>query len=183
MLDKKQNVFDDLHAAAEWLIANGYTHSSRLGIEGGSNGGLLTGAAITQRPELYGAAVVAVPLLDMLRYQHFTIGRLWIGEYGSADENAEQFAWLRAYSPLHNVQTGRKYPPTLITTGTHDDRVVPAHAYKFAAAMQAAQGGDAPVLLHVESRVGHGIGKPLAFILDSVADQYTFFAQQFGLEF
>ncbi len=182
MLDKKQNVFDDLHAAAEWLVANGYTHTARLGIEGGSNGGLLTGAAITQRPELYGAAVVAVPLLDMLRYQHFTIGRLWIGEYGSADENAEQFAWIKAYSPLHNVVPGRQYPPTLITTGTHDDRVVPAHAYKFAAALQAAQGSDAPVLLHVESRVGHGIGKPLAFILDSVADQYTFFAQQFGLE-
>lgn len=183
MLDRKQTVFDDLHAAAEWLIANGYTHPSRLGIEGGSNGGLLTGAALTQRPDLYGAVVVAVPLTDMLRYHHFTIGRLWIGEYGSADENAEQFGWLRAYSPLHNVKPGTKYPPTLVTTGTHDDRVVPAHAYKFAATLQAAQGGDAPILLHVESRVGHGVGKPLAFILDSVADEYTFFAQQFGLEF
>lgn len=182
MLDKKQTVFDDLHAAAQWLVDNGYTQPSRLGIEGGSNGGLLTSAAITQRPELYGAAVVAVPLTDMLRYQHFTIGRLWVGEYGSAD-NAEQFPWLRAYSPLHNVTQGAKYPATLVTTGTHDDRVVPAHAYKFAAAMQAAQGGDAPVLLHVETRVGHGVGKPLAFILDSVADQYTFFAQQFGMEF
>ena len=142
----------------------------------------MTSAAITQRPELYGAAVVAVPLTDMLRYQHFTIGRLWVGEYGSA-EVAEQFPWIRAYSPLHNITPGAKYPATLVTTGTHDDRVVPAHAYKFAAAMQAAQGGDAPVLLHVETRVGHGIGKPLAFILDSVADQYTFFAQQFGMEF
>lgn len=182
MLDKKQTVFDDLHAAAQWLVDKGYTQPKRLGIEGGSNGGLLTSAAVTQRPELYGAAVVAVPLTDMLRYQHFTIGRLWIGEYGSA-ENAEQFPWLRAYSPLHNIQSGTNYPATLVTTGTHDDRVVPAHAYKFAAALQAAQGGDAPVLLHVETRVGHGIGKPLAFILDAVADQYVFFAQQFGMEF
>ncbi|MCO6442498.1 MAG: S9 family peptidase [Anaerolineae bacterium] len=182
MLAKKQVVFDDLHAAAEWLEANGVTHRSRLGIQGGSNGGLLTSAAITQRPDLYGAAVVAVPLTDMLRYQYFTIGRLWIGEYGSS-EDPEQYAWLKAYSPLHNIKPGVHYPPTLITTGSHDDRVVPAHAYKFAAAMQAAQGSDAPILLHVETRVGHGIGKPLAFILDSVADQFTFFARQFGVEF
>ncbi len=118
----------------------------------------------------------------MLRYQYFTIGRLWIGEYGSS-EDPEQYAWLKAYSPLHNIKPGVHYPPTLITTGSHDDRVVPAHAYKFAAAMQAAQGSDAPILLHVETRVGHGIGKPLAFILDSVADQFTFFARQFGVEF
>lgn len=182
MLDQKQNVFDDLHAAAEWLIANGYTQTARLGIEGGSNGGLLTSAAITQRPDLYGAAIVAVPLTDMLRYHHFTIGRLWIGEYGSAD-NPEQFPYIHAYSPLQNVKAGTAYPATLVTTGTHDDRVVPAHAYKFAASMQAAQVGPAPILLHVETRVGHGIGKPFSFILDAVASEYTFFAQQFGMEF
>jgi prolyl oligopeptidase len=180
MFERKQNVFDDLHAAAEYLIREGWTHSGRIGIEGGSNGGLLTSAAITQRPDLYGAAVVGVPLTDMLRFQHFTIARFWVPEYGSS-EDPDQFAYLLKYSPLHNVRAGTRYPATLIQTGAGDNRVVPAHAYKFAAAMQAAQAGDAPVWLHVEMRAGHGVGKPLSLQLDDQTDQIVFFLQAFGL--
>lgn len=181
MYEKKQNVFDDLHAAAEYLIREGWTHAGRIGIQGGSNGGLLTSAAVTQRPELYGAVVVGVPLTDMLRFQHFTIARFWTAEYG-ASEDPDQFPYIYQYSPLHNIKAGTSYPPTLITTGANDNRVVPAHAYKFAAAMQAAQGGDAPILLHVEMRAGHGVGKPLSLMLDQFTDEVVFFMQAFGMK-
>ncbi|MCU0466027.1 MAG: prolyl oligopeptidase family serine peptidase [Anaerolineae bacterium] len=180
MFERKQNVFDDLHAAAEYLIREGWTHSGRIGIKGGSNGGLLTSAAITQRPDLYGAAVVGVPLTDMLRFQHFTIARFWVPEYGSSEDPA-QFEYLLKYSPLHNIKPGTAYPPTFIQTGAGDNRVVPAHAYKFAAAMQAAQASDAPILMHVEMRAGHGIGKPLSLQLDDATDQIVFFMQAFGM--
>jgi len=173
MLDRKQNVFDDFIAAAEWLIENRYTNPQRLAISGRSNGGLLVGACTTQRPELFAAALPAVGVMDMLRFHRFTIGWAWVGEYGSAD-NAEQFPALRAYSPLHNIRPGTKYPPTLITTADHDDRVVPAHSYKFAAALQAAQSGEAPTLIRIETRAGHGAGKPTSKLIDEAADCLAF---------
>lgn len=173
MLDKKQNVFDDFLAAAEWLIEHKYTSSKRLAIRGGSNGGLLVGAAITQRPELFAAAVPAVGVMDMLRYHKFTIGWAWASEYGSSD-NAEQFKTLIRYSPLHNLRPNVKYPATLVTTGNHDDRVVPGHSYKFAAALQAAQAGSAPTLIRIETRAGHGAGKPTAKLIDEAADVQAF---------
>lgn len=182
MLEKKQNVFDDFIAAAEWLIGNKYTNSKRLAISGGSNGGLLVGACMTQRPELYGAVICSVPVLDMLRYHKYTIGRYWGGEYGIADENAEHFAFLYNYSPLHNVKPGTSYPPTLICTGDHDDRVLPAHAKKFAAALQAAQSGDNPVLLRVEFSAGHGLGKPTSKIIEEQSDVHAFLYKVFGME-
>lgn len=156
---KKQNVFDDFIAAAEWLIANGYTKSAKLAIAGGSNGGLLVGACMTQRPDLFGAALAAVGVMDMLRFHKFTIGWAWTSEYGSPD-NPEEFKALYAYSPLHNIKPGTAYPATLITTADHDDRVVPAHSFKFAATLQAAQAGNAPVLIRIETKAGHGAGKP-----------------------
>jgi prolyl oligopeptidase len=171
--DRKQNVFDDFIAAAEWLIKSGYTSSSRLAIMGGSNGGLLVGACLTQRPELFGAAVPTVGVMDMLRFHKFTIGRAWISDYGSPDD-PEEFKYLLAYSPYHNIQPGAKYPPTLITTGDHDDRVVPAHSYKFAAALQAAQGGSAPILIRVDVRAGHGSGKPVSMQISEVVDVLAF---------
>ncbi|MBI3463598.1 MAG: S9 family peptidase, partial [Planctomycetes bacterium] len=176
MLDRKQNVFDDFLAAANWLIDNRYTSSQRLAISGRSNGGLLVGACMTQRPELFAAALPAVGVMDMLRFHRFTIGWAWVGEYGSAD-NAEQFPALRAYSPLHNLRPGTKYPATLITTADHDDRVVPAHSYKFAAALQAAQSGEAPTLVRIETRAGHGAGKPTSKLIDESADCLAFLTQ------
>jgi prolyl oligopeptidase len=176
MLEKKQNVFDDFIAAAEWLIANKYTAPARLAIEGGSNGGLLTGAALVQRPDLFGAVLCRVPVADMLRYHRFTVGRYWIPEYGSADE-ASQFAFLYKYSPLHNVKDGVAYPPTLVMTADTDDRVAPGMAKKFAARLQAATGGPAPILIRIESKAGHGAGKPVEKILDEDADIYTFLLQ------
>ena len=173
MLDKKQNVFDDFVAAAEWLLASGYTRTSRLAIQGGSNGGLLVGAALVQRPDLFGAVVCQVPVADMLRYHLFTVGRFWIPEYGSA-ENPEQFPFLYRYSPYHNVREGAKYPPTLVTTADTDDRVAPGLAKKFAARLQAASGGDAPMLIRVETKAGHGGGKPVSKQIDEVADVYAF---------
>lgn len=170
---KKQNVFDDFIAAAEWLIANKYTSSPKLSIGGGSNGGLLVGACITQRPELFGAALPAVGVLDMLRYQKFTIGWAWVSDYGSSD-NADEFKALYAYSPLHNIKPGAKYPATLITTADHDDRVVPAHSFKFAATLQAAQGGDEPILIRIETKAGHGAGKPTAKVIDEQTDKWAF---------
>ncbi len=169
----KQNVFDDFIAAAEWLTANQYTCPTKLAIAGGSNGGLLVGACMTQRPDLFGAALPAVGVMDMLRFQKFTIGWAWVADYGSAD-NPEEFKALYAYSPLHNLKSGTAYPATLITTADHDDRVVPAHSFKFAAALQAAHQGEAPVLIRIETKAGHGAGKPTAKIIDEMGDRWAF---------
>ncbi|MEL6165020.1 MAG: prolyl oligopeptidase family serine peptidase, partial [Cyanobacteria bacterium J06628_3] len=181
MKDKKQNVFDDFIAAAEWLINNGYTKSEKLAIAGGSNGGLLVGACMTQRPDLFGAALPAVGVMDMLRFHKFTIGWAWVPEYGSS-ENPEEFKTLYNYSPLHNLKPGTAYPATLITTADHDDRVVPAHSFKFAAALQAAHEGEAPVLIRIETKAGHGAGKPTAKIIEEVADKWAFLVKNLGVE-
>lgn len=179
----KQNVFDDFIAAAEWLIANKYTSSARLGVIGGSNGGLLTGAVLTQRPELFSAVVSAVPLLDMLRYQDFLMARYWVPEYGSA-ENPEQFKVLKAYSPYHNIRQGTSYPAVFITAGENDTRVHPMHARKMAAALQAATTGspaDRPILLWVDREAGHGAGKPLNLQIRDVADTQMFLRRHLGV--
>lgn len=173
MKQLKQNVFDDFITAAEYLIREQYTSSDRLAIAGGSNGGLLVGACMTQRPELYAAALPAVGVMDMLRFQKFTIGWAWVSEYGSSDD-PQQFANLVKYSPLHNLKPGVKYPATLVTTADHDDRVVPAHSFKFAAALQKAQAGDAPTLIRIETSAGHGAGKPTKKLIDEAADVYGF---------
>ncbi|WP_416666240.1 prolyl oligopeptidase family serine peptidase [Egbenema bharatensis] len=178
---KKQNVFDDFIAAAEWLIANQYTAPKHLAIAGGSNGGLLVGACMTQRPELFGAALPAVGVMDMLRFHKFTIGWAWCPEYGSPDQ-PEEFKVLYSYSPLHNLKPGTAYPATLITTADHDDRVVPAHSFKFAAALQAAHAGDAPVLIRIETKAGHGAGKPTAKIIEEISDRWAFLVQVLGLD-
>ena len=171
--ERKQNVFDDFIAAAEWLDANHYTSAAHLAIRGGSNGGLLVGACLTQRPDLFGCCLPAVGVLDMLRYQRFTIGWAWASDYGQSDD-PEAFRYLLKYSPLHTLVPGKHYPPTLITTGDHDDRVVPAHSFKFAATLQAAQGGAEPVLIRIETRGGHGAGKPTAMQIEELADQWAF---------
>ena len=176
MLDKKQNVFDDFIAAAEYLIANKYTSSKKLAIAGGSNGGLLVGACEVQRPDLFGVCLPAVGVMDMLRYHKFTIGWGWVVEYGSSDDE-EQFGYLYKYSPLHNIKKGTKYPATLITTADHDDRVVPAHSFKFAAEMQYAQGGDAPILIRIDTKAGHGAGKPVSKRIEEAADVFSFLFQ------
>jgi prolyl oligopeptidase len=170
---KKQNVFDDFIAAAEWLIANKYTSTPKLAIGGGSNGGLLVGAVMTQRPDLFGATLPGVGVMDMLRFHKFTIGWGWVSDYGSSDD-AQQFKALYAYSPLHNLKPGVKYPPTLVTTADHDDRVVPAHSFKFAARLQEVQAGDAPVLIRIETKAGHGAGKPTSKQIEEVADKWGF---------
>lgn len=180
MLGTKQNTFDDFIAAAEYLIREGYTRPSRLAIAGGSNGGLLMGAVLTQRPDLFRAAVVQVPLLDMLRYHHFRIARLWIPEYGSADD-AQQFGWLRAYSPYHHVRSGTAYPAVLLATAESDTRVDPMHARKMAARLQAASASDRPVLLRLEARAGHGAGKPVSKVLDELVDTWSFVAHELGV--
>jgi prolyl oligopeptidase len=177
---KKQNVFDDFIAAAEWLIQEKYTQSARLAIQGGSNGGLLVGACMTQRPELFGAALPAVGVLDMLRFNKFTIGWAWESDYGSP-QNPEEFKALYAYSPLHNLKPGTCYPATLITTADHDDRVVPAHSFKFAAALQAAHKGDAPVLIRIETKAGHGAGKPTSKLIEEAADVWAFLVKVFQM--
>lgn len=177
---RKQNTFDDFIACAEWLVRERWTSTPRLAISGGSNGGLLVGACMTQRPELFGAALPAVGVLDMLRYHTWTIGWAWKSDYGSAEDEAE-FRALLAYSPLHNVRKGTAYPPTLVTTGDHDDRVFPAHSMKFAAALQEAQGGPAPVLIRIETRAGHGAGKPMSKVIDEAADRMAFLVRVFGL--
>ncbi len=177
----KQNVFDDFIAAAEWLSANQYTSPERLAIRGGSNGGLLVGAAELQRPELFRAAVAQVGVMDMLRFDKFTVGFGWKSDYGSPSENEAEFRAIYRYSPVHNVRAGVKYPPTLITTADHDDRVFPAHSFKFAAAMQAEAGrtpGSGPVLIRIESRAGHGGGKPLSKQVEETADMYAFLARE-----
>jgi prolyl oligopeptidase len=172
-LSHKQNVFDDFIAAAEWLISNKYTSTPKLAINGGSNGGLLVGACLTQRPALFGAAVPQVGVMDMLRFHKFTIGWAWKSDYGSS-ETKEGFDTLIKYSPLQNLKPGVAYPPTLVTTGDHDDRVVPAHSFKFAATLQADQAGPAPVLIRIETKAGHGAGKPTTKIIEERSDILAF---------
>jgi prolyl oligopeptidase len=178
---KKQNVFDDFIAAAEWLINHQYTKPEKLAIAGGSNGGLLVGACMTQRPELFGAAMPAVGVMDMLRFHKFTIGWAWCSDYGSP-ENPEEFQALYAYSPLHNLKPGTAYPATLITTADHDDRVFPAHSFKFAAALQAAQAGEKPILIRIERKAGHGAGKPTSKIIEELADEWAFLARSLDIK-
>jgi prolyl oligopeptidase len=178
---KKQNVFDDFIAAAEYLIAKGYTSTDHLGIQGGSNGGLLVGACMAQRPDLYGACLPAVGVMDMLRFHKFTAGRFWVDDYGSSEASAEEFNALFAYSPYHNLVDGEEYPPTMVTTADTDDRVVPGHSFKFAARLQAAQAGSNPVLIRIETKAGHGAGKPTAKIIEEYADQWAFLAKHLGL--
>lgn len=183
MLENKQNVFDDFYAAAEYLIANGYTRPERLACQGGSNGGLLTGVAVTQRPDLFAAAISAVPLLDMLRYHHFLMAKFWIPEYGSPDDPTH-FQWLRRYSPYHNIKPGVKYPAVLFTAGENDNRVHPNHARKMVARMQALAANDhetKPILLWVDREGGHGQGKPLSLRIRDAADQFIFCAWQTGM--
>jgi prolyl oligopeptidase len=181
MLANKQNTFDDFIGAAEWLIANGYTSPDRLAIAGGSNGGLLMGAVLTQRPELFRAVVIQVPLLDMLRYHLFLIARLWIPEYGSA-EDPTQFAWLRAYSPYHQVRDGTAYPAVLLATAESDTRVDPMHARKMTARLQAATSSGYPVLLRLEAKAGHGAGKPIVKVLEELTDTWSFVFQELGVD-
>lgn len=177
----KQNVFDDFIAAAEWLIANKYTSPKKLAMQGGSNGGLLVGACMTQRPDLYGACLPAVGVMDMLRFHKFTAGRFWTDDYGSADV-AEEFPALQKYSPYHNLKAGTQYPATLITTADTDDRVVPGHSFKFAAQLQACQSGTAPTLIRIETRAGHGAGKPTAKIIEEASDQWAFLVKTLGMK-
>jgi prolyl oligopeptidase len=179
MFDRKQNVFDDFIGAAEWLTASGWSNPKRIAIEGGSNGGLLVAAVMVQRPDLFGAVLCRVPVADMLRYHQFTVGRFWISEYGSADSPA-QFPYLYKYSPLHNVRDGVRYPPILITTADTDDRVSPGMAKKFAARLQAA-GHDAPALIRVETKAGHGAGKPVSKMIEEDADIFAFIFRHLGI--
>ena len=181
MLHTKQNVFDDFIAAAHYLIDNKFTSTSKLAIGGGSNGGLLVGACMTQRPDLFGAALPNVGVMDMLRFQKFTIGWAWTSDYGSS-EKPDDFAYLYAYSPLHHIAKGCCYPATLITTADHDDRVVPAHSFKFAATLQAAQGCDKPTLIRIETKAGHGAGKPTTKIIEETADRWAFLVKELGMK-
>ncbi len=180
---QKQNVFDDFISAAEWLISEGYTCKERLAIVGGSNGGLLVGACMTQRPDLFAVAIPQVGVMDMLRYHKFTIGWNWASDYGTSEDSKEMFEYLRGYSPLHNLKPGTAYPATLVTTADHDDRVVPAHSFKFAATLQECQGGNAPVLIRIDTKAGHGGGKPLAKVLEEQADIYGFILYNMGIKF
>lgn len=182
MLENKQNVFNDFIGAAEYLVQQRYTNPSRIAIRGGSNGGLLVGACMTQRPDLYKVALPAVGVMDMLRYQQFTIGWAWAVEYGRSD-NPEQFRYLVKYSPLHNLKPGTAYPATLVTTADHDDRVVPAHSFKFAATLQACQAGPNPVLIRIETQAGHGAGKPTSKQIDEAADIWAFTLYNLGMDF
>ncbi len=181
MLGNKQNVFDDFIAAAEWLIEHKVTNRDRLAIQGGSNGGLLMGAVLTQRPDLFRAVVCQVPLLDMLRYDKFLIARLWIPEYGSA-ENPEQFKWLYAYSPYQHVKDGTAYPAVLLEAAESDSRVDPLHARKMAARLQAATSSDRPILLRLETKAGHGQGKPRAKVVEELTDEWSFVFWQLGMK-
>jgi len=180
MLANKQNTFDDCIAAAEYLIAEGYTSTPKLAVSGASNGGTLVGAVVNQRPDLFGAALPAVGVMDMLRFQRFTIGWAWVSDYGSS-EDPEMFPVLHAYSPYHNLKRGTEYPAVLVTTADHDDRVVPGHSFKYAAALQAAQSGDCPVLIRIQTKAGHGAGKPTAMIIQEAADRYAFLHRVLGM--
>ncbi|MEP6550011.1 MAG: prolyl oligopeptidase family serine peptidase, partial [Gemmatimonadales bacterium] len=181
MLAKKQNVFDDFIAAAEYLIKEKYTSTPKLAIRGGSNGGLLVGAVMTQRPELFGAALPEVGVMDMLRFQKFTIGWAWTSDYGSSDD-PDQFAYLRAYSPLQNIKPGTCYPPTLAFTADHDDRVVPGHTFKFIATLQAAQACPNPTLVRIETKSGHGAGRPTTKLIDEAADRFAFLVKELQMK-
>ena len=180
---QKQNVFDDFIGAAEWLIREGYTCKDKLAIVGGSNGGLLVGACMTQRPDLFGVAIPQVGVMDMLRYHKFTIGWNWASDYGTSEDSKEMFEYLKGYSPLHNLKPGTAYPATLVTTADHDDRVVPAHSFKFAATLQECHQGDTPVLIRIDTKAGHGGGKPLAKVLEEQADIYGFILYNMGVKF
>ena len=175
----KQNVFDDCIAAAEWLISNKYTSPAHLALQGGSNGGLLVGAVINQRPDLFKVAIPEVGVMDMLRFQKFSAGAFWVSDYGSSDDE-KQFKYLLGYSPLQNIKTGVHYPATFITTSNHDDRVVPAHSFKYAATLQAKQAGDAPILIRIETNSGHGASN-LSKELDKEADVHSFLFTNLGI--
>jgi prolyl oligopeptidase len=177
----KQNTFDDFIAAAEWLVANRITRPERLAIQGGSNGGLLVGATMTQRPDLFAVALPQVGVMDMLRFHRFTAGRFWVDDYGSSDD-PEEFRVLRSYSPYHNLKPGTAYPATLVTTADTDDRVIPGHSFKFAAALQAAQAGPKPVLIRIETRAGHGAGTPVAKMIEQGADEWAFLVANLGMK-
>ena len=179
---RKQNVFDDFIGAAEWLISEGYTNKDKLAIVGGSNGGLLVGACMTQRPDLFRVAIPQVGVMDMLRYHKFTIGWNWASDYGTSEDSKEMFEYLRGYSPLHNLKQGTAYPATLVTTADHDDRVVPAHSFKFAATLQECHTGNNPVLIRIDTKAGHGGGKPLAKVLEEQADIYGFIMYNMGMK-
>jgi prolyl oligopeptidase len=180
---QKQNVFDDFIGAAEYLIREGYTSKEKLAIVGGSNGGLLVGACMTQRPDLFKVAIPQVGVMDMLRYHKFTIGWNWASDYGTSDDSKEMFEYLKGYSPLHNLKPGTAYPATLVTTADHDDRVVPAHSFKFAATLQDCQAGPNPILIRIDTKAGHGGGKPLAKVLEEQADIYSFILYNMGVKY
>ncbi|TWV15524.1 S9 family peptidase [Bacteroidaceae bacterium HV4-6-C5C] len=180
---QKQNVFNDFIAAAEYLIHNKYTNNKKIAIVGGSNGGLLVGACMTQRPDLFRVAIPQVGVMDMLRYHKFTIGWNWASDYGTSEDSKEMFQYLKGYSPLHNLKLGTKYPATLVTTADHDDRVVPAHSFKFAATLQACNNGVNPTLIRIDSKAGHGAGKPMSKVLEEQADIYGFIMYNLGMKF
>ena len=180
---QKQNVFDDFIAAAEYLIAANYTNKDKIAIVGGSNGGLLVGACMTQRPDLFRVAIPEVGVMDMLRYHKFTIGWNWASDYGTSEDSKEMFEYLKGYSPLHNLKPGTKYPATMVTTADHDDRVVPAHSFKFAATLQACNDGTNPTLIRIDSKAGHGAGKPMSKVLEEQADIYSFIMYNLGMGF
>lgn len=179
----KQNVFDDFISAAEYLIKEKYTSKDFLAIQGGSNGGLLIGACMTQRPDLYKVCIPQVGVMDMLRYHKFTIGWNWASDYGTSADSKEMFSYLKSYSPLHNLKKGIQYPATLVTTADHDDRVVPAHSFKFAATLQAYNAGKSPTLIRIDTKAGHGGGKPLSKQLEEQADIYSFILYNMGLKY
>ncbi|MEN8121860.1 MAG: prolyl oligopeptidase family serine peptidase, partial [Bacteroidota bacterium] len=178
---EKQNVFDDFISAAEYLISEKYTSSEKLTIQGGSNGGLLVGAVANQRPELFKVALPAVGVMDMLRYHKFTIGRYWAADYGTSEDNKEMFEYLHKYSPIHSIPIGSKYPATMVTTADHDDRVVPAHSFKYISALQATYTGNNPVLIRIESKAGHGAGKPTSKRIEEYVDLWAFAFYNMGI--
>ena len=180
---QKQNVFDDFIAAAEYLIAQSYTNPNKIAIVDGSDGGLLVGACMAQRPELFAVAIPQAGVMDMLRYHKFTIGWNWASDYGTSEDSKEMFEYLKGYSPVHTLKLGTKYPATLITTADHDDRVVPAHSFKFAATLQEHNDGTNPTLIRIESKAGHGAGKPMSKVLEEHADIYSFILYNMGLSY
>ena len=175
-------MFDDFISAGEWLINNRYTDKNHLAILGGSSGGLLVGACMTQRPDLFKVCIPEVGVMDMLRYHKFTIGWNWAPDYGTSADSKEMFEYLKGYSPLHNIKKGVHYPATMVTTADHDDRVVPAHSFKFAATLQECQGGNAPVLIRIDSKAGHGGGKPMSTHMEENAHIYGFLMYEMGMK-